>query len=452
MAFKITNRDHLKQIRSSCQIPVLDSENDFIDFANPITRTELGEQLELKPGIIKAQAQMDLFKIMFTRTKLLRNNRIGGAGTIGRTIVGAKGIGKSHTARVFVRLIESVWEDVYAVYANALDFVTLKQNNLNIFSHLMKVLNEERSLECNLDKDRKLDELNTKLKEQNKYLFIFIDELDQIYRQKDVFYLDNIVTPLSQLEDSMGTRVAAILCGSSAYLTELIKGNCTTIMKDTFLLFNEGSCNLNGTKYPAVRVYSNVPVDLATATLILQNDLHSSDISVKESRLVTFLTGANVRFVVNGISDDIHNSETITGHNSVAYGLSGVEDFEREMLKEIRKKLFDKNKELLISLDSIEKITTTPWENSFKPLVWSEIEEIYKSIAHQNGRIRLDEIMLHLSDRSFVVLNGVRDGHAERVYPITLYHLVLFSIDQNLAPYAFTQLRLKRKLLLRLKI
>ena len=426
--------------------------DDFIGFANEIHAAEFKLPL-IRKRVIKARAQRELLEHMLLFTSALVSGQMNGSGLAGKTIVGAKGIGKSTAAQNFVSLVEAIFPGVIGIFVN-LEGVTTGEAHFSkksLFGNLIDFLEDEREIKLDAKSlgVRKFDSAETifmkYLESTNQYIFIFIDELDEFYVNKETPIYIQTLQELQLLGNSDAGRIGTILCGSSAYLTDLITANRNSYMTERFKLLQGAVPNLNGSKFKTERVYSNLPTDLLTVEAILAQRLSASGSqteSLQRARAVAFFSGSTVRtverefFTVSGHSDRSMHSGTLT---------TKLMEKETKLLFElIMKALIEINKHLLEKFkltqdDFINVVSSTPWEQELRPVSWSMIEALWPAVrsAYPNSTTDADALatmVLHLSDTSWICPDGVVAGHPLNVFPKTMCGLLEFKIARGLDP------------------
>jgi hypothetical protein len=429
----------------------VDTEEDLIQIAREIFESKLDDD-KLKVGfkVIPARAQQELFRHMLLFTQRLRQGRLRGSGLSGKMIVGPKGIGKSTAAKTFVSLIEAIYSDTIGVYITMQGTKAGQRSfsDKSLFDTLRDFLKAERNLEIDIvDRFTSAEEGFMRfLKREKKYLVIFVDELDEFYANEPQIIFVRTLQELQLLGSSDEGRIATILCGSSAYLTDLIQGNRTPIMKERYPLLNTGVPDLNGSKFRTERVYSNLPVDLETVALILEDlqEQHSQTVQDKNSfdmqtRALAFIAGSTIRTVqleflaTSSVSERSAFSESFT-----VYRLSKAS---KVLFQFVMEKLVEKNRSLLEQFRDkesfLERISTIPWEKRYEPLTWNEVEEIWNHVIssyRDEKDLNLLAHILHLSDTSWIVLDGGAAGAPKLIYPKTVYLSLETLMGERLDP------------------
>ena len=218
------------------------SHEEFQTFADRVCGEALGEKLKLgRGGIIRARTQDEIFRVLFLHMQQLREGNMTGAGNAGKMVFGTQGIGKTNAALAFVKLAEAVWEDVYAVYV---DLTAVTNSVLDEKGFISAVIDYLRATRSFIFKAKEVDKyemaeapLCTALAKQKKRLFLFVDELDQLYKLSSRRYV-GILGQLARLGSTGERWIGTIICGSSAFLPDLIEVNVTAKLSRRYFHFS----------------------------------------------------------------------------------------------------------------------------------------------------------------------------------------------------------------------
>lgn len=253
--------------RTSCKLP--ETEDEYFEFVNCAykdqdAKKELKEQVS---GLFEARAQRELVSVLWHKCTQLRKDAYKAKeGSNGHTIIGAKGIGKSTVARMFTEFSECIFDDVISIYVDFKRFTSTPLENEGLINVLKRFLTSKRGLTFGVrdEFDEPGTELFAALAQANKFLFVFIDEFDQLYRRNPSLHLSaqEILEDVSTLGSTKSGRVACFVCGSSVLLPDLVRGKGSEAMRKEFQMLQASRSNLNGTKFPTIRIYSTLPVDL----------------------------------------------------------------------------------------------------------------------------------------------------------------------------------------------
>lgn len=241
-----------------------ESTDSFMKLADKYSRTELAKTLKIPEGVLVANAQTQLYDVFWRASDHLVNDRFENKeGSCGRLIVGAKGIGKSTAARVFVALIEAIQPQVIALYV---DFKRLSRSPLekcSLLPMILDFLRKKRGIDVppNDEFEEPVAPLFKILEEQKRYLFLIVDELDLLYKKNinELAHGHEILEDLVSFGTTRSGRMATFLCGSSAVLGDLIQGKAEIgVIRESFPLV-VGAPNLNGSKYRTKRITPSLP-------------------------------------------------------------------------------------------------------------------------------------------------------------------------------------------------
>jgi hypothetical protein len=212
-------------------------------------------------------------------------------------------------------------------------------------------------------------------------------------------------------------------------------------------LLTTGAINLNCTKYRTKRVHSALPNDLSSVFSILGLDpqvvLNKSFI-----RLIAYTTGCSARNVQRFMNDNDESSvavsaspeNSLTGNNTMSN--HNIILLRRKVLKALRQK----NKDLLGQICENVKnthdiwlgIVTIEWENILQPISYEMVEKIWANLVRRKKILSpatadLHYYVLHLADRGWIAIDGVRDSKVSRIYPCSMESLVNSKISEEYA-------------------
>ena len=283
--------------------------------------------------------------------------------------------------------------------------------NNNLLSITIGVL-QEYGIEVEYNSDFRYS-IRKALEKAGKYLFIIVDEIDQLYQTSpddDPWYHITLES-LSQLagigDDSSG-RFSAVVCGSSSRVALLINANGRKddmVIKEFPLV--KISPNLNGNKFRTRRIFTNPPTDLEVAAHIWSDDLVYSN-NIELMRAITFITGGVPREIQRLKLGRKEKTKFTSFHiESNQQALSTLSSPAGALWKDILKLLKEKNKTLISELtDSLghvdmEKVRTTPWEIRLQPLTLEEIQACWKGNPEL---LNLEQWLYHLFDRDYITI------------------------------------------------
>lgn len=331
---------------------------------------------------------------------------VGHDGLASRLVVGSEGIGKTVTAKSFLDLGATLFDDVLVVYVNCAG-VAEPQHPLRIGS-LAACIMCSLGLSSILDIwrcDGSAEELIALLRRRNKRMLIIVDELDELYRLPGGTEVQETLGNLQVLGNSRKGVVATVICGSSATLPLLISQYVSPDIRKEFPTVY-GAPNLNETRFRKQRIILPTPTDLSILKIICPG------VEEPRLRLCLFLAGSNVREVhryLNGC--DI--ASIIDSYYTTMLPANARR---RSFLFAILDKLYDRNKAFLAEVYRVlhqgdvflRIVQETKWEATFKSLRVTEVQDLWEKLqdqgeAEQNSRDFLGDL-LHLSDEQLLVV------------------------------------------------
>eukprot|EP01036_Dinobryon_divergens_P033321 gene33321-43078_t len=276
---------------------------------------------------------------------------------------------------------------------------------------------------------------------------LFIDEMDQLYQLNGEKF-PSVITTLSDLSyfaKQPSGRMSIVICGSSALMEGLITTNAPDSVAKKFVLLSTGAIDLNDNKFITRRVYSSLPCDLESVASITGEAL--TEESKPWLRLVAFCAGGTARNVCHILKegDTVDAASRLAFPENSVFGDGGL-NYEEHLLlwSEVMKILARKNnkllKALLFSQESfdctISAISTSNWEETFAPLNFSEVQSKWKELLRKkkiNDKMygNLSHDILHLADRNWIALGGVRLGRPDRIFPYTLLSLCNYNVESK---------------------
>lgn len=447
MSFFTPSQAAIAAVRNKLSKPIEDVD-DFMDFVSSISYcSEITQHLEIEKSLIRARAQRELFQMMFHFTQCLRTGLLKGSGLAGKAIVGAKGIGKSTAAKTFVSVVEAVFPDVIGVFLNmqAAEGEMSQLSTITLFGALREFLILKRNMTFeDVDKFTSPEEgFMRTLRERNQHIFLFVDELDEFYKNDPKSIFVQTLQQLQLLGSSNKGRIATILCGSSAYFTDLITSNRTDIMKARFPLLGAGVPDLNASKFRTERIHSNLPTDLVTVERILElvvpHPPLDDDRARRRARSLAFFAGSTIRTIQQVLTtSSVVSDRTLYSETFNSFGLTPSSKL---LFQGILDKLLQVNADLIeIFVDEatfIEKTASVEWESRLCPITYQDAEIIWEAIPQKQFSDEdktLPSQLLNLSDTSWIILDGVYNSSPRYIYPKTLYLLLETKMGHRLHP------------------
>lgn len=286
------------------------------------------------------------------------------------------------------------------------------------------------------------------LKKADVYLHLCVDELDQLYKVNGELYPSVVQSlhDLVYLGNQPSGRIVVLVCGSSAFIENLITTNADERLRDEFVLLKTGATNLNGNKYITKRVYSTTPVDLDAVSKIL-------DVSINEQnkpylRLIAYASGCSARNVERVIKNSNPEHDLLgvaTPENTLSGGNTTAGEGRFLLWNKILKQLKKSNQQLCDEIfpvnasieEIVQNIVSIAWEDRFRPLHYDNIHRIWLKLVKQkrvDSTENLANNILHLADRNWITFDGIRNSRPHRIFPFAMASLGNFILDENNAP------------------
>lgn len=389
--------------------------------------------------VFDTTAHFEIFTVLVAHVQNLESGRyVSTQGVCSATLVGAKGIGKTSCFKIFTALAPYV-STVIVIYVsfNSDGSVILARS----LSSTVAMYLEQKGLQVPNNNNLTISEnIIDALTHHDRHLLILADELDQLYKL-DGNKHQNAVASLSDLAyfgNQPSGRISVLVCGSSALMENLITTNASDHIRAEFPLLATGAINLNGTKFRTKRVYSTLPTDLKAVASICGQPFDSDFVQL--FRLIAYVTGCSARNVKRLLCDT-DNGGYIIGSTSPENSLTGANTLANDHISHLRKGilkgLIKKNKVLLAEIFGksvvtgdlvVDRICSTNWEDRLKPLTFQEMELIWKSLERKKkvqaaSHGDLSYYVLHLTDRCWLTVSGVRDSKPEFIFPFSLSSL-----------------------------
>jgi hypothetical protein len=139
--------EELNELKLALSDESIESPEEFMRFADKISKSRrLSELLQIgEEGIVFAQAQRELFGILFEHLSLLCGKT--GGGNAGKLIVGAKGIGKTNAAKAFIGLAEAIWDNVFTIYVDLTAIQSSQLGEISLIKWIEEFLKQTRNFE-----------------------------------------------------------------------------------------------------------------------------------------------------------------------------------------------------------------------------------------------------------------------------------------------------------------
>lgn len=216
-------------------------------------------------------------------------------GTSSAALLGTKGIGKSLTLRsACVALATMVVKKLIPIYIEYL-------NEANVLLPSQAISDHLRALGIVVPQSPSLEQITSLLVEQDKFVFLVVDEVEMLYRVPADFKAQAlaVLNELRVFTHHPSGRYCCLACGSSAALPFLLtkKLSNETILAEYPLIKEAPS--LNETKFPVQRLgvglLSDVEIqEIIEAQLMMHGALPKELIEITPN-LIRLLAGPNIR-------------------------------------------------------------------------------------------------------------------------------------------------------------
>lgn len=347
----------------------------FSQFQNEVKENQ-------KRKIYKTAAHVELHRGLTSHLDALTRDRYRETnGPHSRLVQGPKGIGKSTMLRTF---LDQKHEKVISLY---LSYDELLQTDSVLKTNTVLQLIDQRLTECGINKSTSTsknmgERLAKALEENDKYFFLVVDEIDQLYRQSrqnvSVYEVARCnLGDLAWLGNQKSGRFAVFLCGSSASCPLLVTCNAD---KEEFPL-QIGAPNLNVQRYRTLRLSVSLMNSMEEMTrLFMEMGYESSE---ELARLMLFRVGLVPRAVHQHI-ESLLGGETLTFQNTCSHchesGLKASNGLAGLFYESLIKKLREKNEKARAMLcDEMTgqlcqyKVGSVKWESAIVPLDYEDI-------------------------------------------------------------------------------
>jgi hypothetical protein len=444
----------------------------IVDAASKAGLPQLAPDLPVG-GVYTGVAQHDLYSVLYGIGATLATGGFRGHGdAASKTLLGPRGIGKTTALRAYAAvapLFQPALVPVYVSYivtgANrggaSTVTATVDRDSYYMTRNSLLVMVADALAVHGIRVRPELDSIVDGLAAHGKYALLLLDEMDKFYEsQGDPAHKDNYaarfcverqtLSELASLGNDARGRVAALLCGSSSLLSDLVTTNLrgTPGAIDDFPVLRV-AINLNGQKFRTTRLTYSPPTDYGAVASMLQYSYtqersgtvplgstgHSGD-RVRFDAIVNavlFCAGATARNVdrlitpralltARDLNALLMDDESAQAERTLKRAAS------KALYEGIMRALTVKNAALLNSLAptpngalSFDAVTSGNWQHTFDPLSWEEV----CAIGHSHGIPDVAYEVAHLSDRDYIAYgDGTEGAHPSAVYPYTLLQLL----------------------------
>lgn len=398
--------------------------------------------------LYKTKTQHKILSILWSQVKNLCEGKYTGThGICATTMVGAKGIGKTATLKLFNATAKYEFEILIELYISTNNVLLngFPMREHSIFTIIANELNRIGiHIEENADTPLLALRVIAALNKADVYLHLCVDELDQLYKVDGVQYpsIVNSLHDLVYMGNQPSGRIAVLVCGSSALIENLITTDADERLRDEFVLLKTEAINLNGNKFITKRVYSTTPVYLDAVSEIL--DMPSNEQNKPYLRLVAYASGCSARNVERVIKDSNPEHDILgvaTPENSLSGGNTTASEGRFLLWNKILKQLKRRNQRLCDEIfpvnatieEIIQNIVSVAWEDRFTPLNYDDIHRIWLRLVRKNrvdSTENLSNNVLHLADRNWITLDGIRNSRPHRIFPFAMASLGNFIFDE----------------------
>lgn len=449
--------------------PVVFSEVDKLD------GKRIEQYRESHGGLMKKSQQKLL---MHTRVHdaiiedlLLRADRMtqgkfcGHNGTHTSLLQGPKGIGKTSVLKSFVEVSPVLYPKIITIYLSydqlkatgsllkELTIAQLVERKLKAWNIIPTNINNNDN---NLD-DVLLEKIVRSLQENDKYVMLIVNEIDQLYKvsknsgEKVLDTAQTNLYDLVYLGNQESGRFGVFLCGSSASCPLLVTANAG-VRKDQFPLI-DGAPNMNGKKYKTRRLPLTLFTDVSAVELILK-ELGYQHVSQCTARFVTFIVGTAPRDINSlmrqAASTDLDIYSALRNNNHESFIDTGDWMFAKSFLHILLQKLAEKNTAMkaMITVNNVhvspDRVAREKWETVFKPLQLDEVMDAYRIACDshcgenmvERDRMRHDKEYLQASifllcDKGLLTFDEIDQGLPKHLYPSAPAQVFVDLLDDD---------------------
>ena len=373
--------------------------------------------------IFHTSAHAALLRVLVSHARTLAAGLYNGTnGAHCRTLVGARGIGKSALMRAFALVAPSAFPSLLPVYLTGHGI--LQPQHVLQAGHLQSAV-AAAAAQQNVPFVA-LSNLPT-----GRRLLLLVDEFDDLYRvpASAPALVQNVLATLGML-GALGDRTdgncSVLLCGSSSSTYDLVQGKSDRLGRE-FPLAAGGIPDLNCTKFDRLRL----PAPLCNATLEVEamaaamaggrsggvlGDAHLSS----AARLLTFFLGAYPRAVARIAVPQAVKGLTGSLLASASPAIPPDSDFQHPctgaFLSALLLRLGEENKELRALTRKFDGSANfvaimdpaCPWELAVAPLTWQQVETAFQEAMAASAPAHHALLM--------TMLDEITDKHLLRVH------------------------------------
>ena len=373
--------------------------------------------------LFHTSAHATLLRVLVTHARTLAAGRYNGTnGAHCRTLVGARGIGKSALMRAFALVAPSAFPSLLPVYLTGQGI--LQPQHVLQAGHLQSALaaaaaqqNVPFIAHSNLPTGRRL--------------LLMVDEFDDLYRvpASAPALVQNVLATLGilgYLGDRTDGNCSILLCGSSSSTYDLVQGKGARLGRN-FPLAAGGIPDLNCTKFDRLRL----PAPLCNATAEVEAMVVAMAGSsgwvpghprpTAAARLLTFYLGSSPRAVTRIIVPQSLQELTGSLLASASPAIPPDDAFEHPstgaFLRALLARLAEGNNELRALTRKYDGSANflaimdpaCPWEQAVTPLTWQQVEAAFHEVVGSASAPAHPAVLMSMLDE-------ITDKHVLRLH------------------------------------
>ena len=391
-------------------------------------------QDDLPLPLLETQAHLALLSTLVHHASQLASGAfVGLNGAPCRTLVGARGIGKTTLLRAFSLVAASAFPTVIVLYVTGAGLSDpCSSFHAAGLPSLLEAAAAARG--ADLEAHGGSSGINDALRARSLRLLLVVDEVDELYRVSPLEpeqsrHVRQTLGRLGSLGDGFSGLYGVLLCGSSSSTHSLVCGGAPGL-GDWFPLIKQGVPDLNGTKYKRLLVPSSQCTAVGEVARMLAALARepSGELPARllpHARLLTFFVGASPRAVLGAAraqpeaalaSATQAPSPRLSRQALALYHALLARLLERNGALRAHVRNRDDGTVNLVSLMD----STAPWEDLLVPLTWAEVEAVWGACAgaasSDAGLLR--HLVHELTDHQLFQLRGPYMG-GETLWPAT---------------------------------